>query len=151
MKLRAQVVRVEGRLVVASVSPLYGGAPVVDGWTHVLQASEATPQALGMALREGLAAVGSEEALGALPKGASPISSALGFDSENAMLREQVELASVLLKGRVWRIVPMANEGPGRGFAAAPDAVILTHEGEWSDAEVGQAVLDCLDTLLPRG
>lgn len=153
----AQVFRVNDRLVVASVSKVYDGALVEDGWTRVLDALSCPgPWAelpgdsrwsrhMGAAVREALAHRGTPADRAGFTPGRNPSSAALGFATDNKMPREQVALATVRLRGEDWRIVPLVNEGPGRGFGATSTAPVFGHTGPLTDAELGAAVLAALD------
>lgn len=148
MRKAVNVYRSEEATVVESTSMLSGGGRVADGWTEVVPADEVSAERLGEAVLAGLEQSGSitREQLPPLgATGATPGSVALGFETENAMLGAGVSSVGVAVKDSRWKVTPMRNEGPGRGFAGHPDAPPVTHAGDWSPADLGAEVLAGLD------
>ncbi|CAM4127116.1 hypothetical protein [Janibacter anophelis] len=136
-------------IAVESTSMLAGGGRVADGWTQVVGSDEATAERVGEAVLAGIERSGAIGVEALPPLGgteATPGSRALGFETENAMLAAGVASVAVGLKGSRWKVTPMRNEGAGRGFASHPDASPVSHDGEWSAADLGAAALSALDS-----
>lgn len=152
MRQAVNVYRSQGDLVVESTSMLSGRGRVADGWTQTLPVGTSDAE-LGAAVLEGIDRSGVIEA-GALPTGGpgtTPGSAALGYDTEDAMLADGVPSATVGVKDERWKVTPMINEGPGRGYAGRAEAAPTTHDGPWPPEPLGAAVRSALDAAATLG
>lgn len=155
MRQEAQIYRTRASLVVASVSFVPRRGYFMDGWTTVLPEDAWSARQVGDAVLAGLGHSGTIT-LDDLPPlggtGATPASLALGFETENALLRAGAALAVVWIKKGTWWVSPMVNEGAGRGWAGHADAPEVSHEGEqWPTEELGATVNAALDTVARLG
>ncbi len=140
------VYRSEDWIVIESTSKLRA-LRTSNGWRHVAPARGLSASKVGEIVIAALDESGviTAEELPVLPQGATVASEAAGFTSEDAMLAAAVESAGILLRDGRWKVIPMVNMGPGKGWSGHADAPEVTHEGEWSVEELGAAVLEALD------
>lgn len=147
MRQAVDVFRTSDMLIVESTSMQVRGPRVADGWVETVPVSALSSVGVGEVVRAALensGVIDREDAPASAP-GVTVASRTGGFASEDAMLAAGVSSAGVGLKAGVWKVTPMVNMGPGQGWAGLAEAPRSTHEGEWSDEELGAAVLRALD------
>lgn len=142
------VFRSAGAYLVDSTSMSESGGLVSNGWVSRQPVEGSSALRVGEAVLAGLEQSGeiASEDLPTVATSSKVASVELGFASEDAMLAAGVPMATVGLRDGHWRIGPMVNMGPGKGWSGHSNAPKIRHQGEWSAEELGAAVVEALDT-----